>query len=234
MVPVLGRLLLLGVEGPDVVALQTMLGIAADGIFGEHTENAVKVFQAANGLVADGIVGSKTWVALYPAGPVSAPPAIDHNNHKPPCVWITSPNYSSRNGSKITNIVIHHTDSFNLDGTVAWFKNPASQVSAHYVLGLDGSLVQMVHDGDKAWHCYANNAYTIGIEIVHTNSMGHINALQEKILILLVKNLMTEYDIPKANVEKAHGQYPQNDTSCNGSLFGADKTATKAWVDKNL
>ena len=39
---------------------------ALDGDFGPATENAVKAFQAANGLTDDGIVGRGTWAALEP------------------------------------------------------------------------------------------------------------------------------------------------------------------------
>lgn len=53
-----------GSRGDDVKALQTALGITADGIFGKNTEAAVKAFQKAHGLEADGIVGAKTWAAL--------------------------------------------------------------------------------------------------------------------------------------------------------------------------
>lgn len=54
-----------GSAGPVVVALQQMLGIEpADGLFGPHTEAAVRRAQRSRGLVPDGIVGPKSWAAL--------------------------------------------------------------------------------------------------------------------------------------------------------------------------
>lgn len=53
-----------GSKGNEVVQVQTLLGIEADGIFGKKTEAAVRAFQAANGLKVDGIVGKQTWAAL--------------------------------------------------------------------------------------------------------------------------------------------------------------------------
>jgi peptidoglycan hydrolase-like protein with peptidoglycan-binding domain len=50
-----------GLAGTPVVALQRMLGLEADGVFGPFTEAAVRAFQRRHNLVPDGIVGPKTW-----------------------------------------------------------------------------------------------------------------------------------------------------------------------------
>jgi peptidoglycan DL-endopeptidase CwlO len=58
------RILRLGDAGPDVVGIQRMLGVSADGVFGHITLHAVKRFQAAHGLLVDGEVGPNTRAAL--------------------------------------------------------------------------------------------------------------------------------------------------------------------------
>lgn len=59
-----------GSTGEAVKTLQRLLGIEADGIFGDQTEAAVKQFQATHALAIDGVVGPYTWRALdsKPAG----------------------------------------------------------------------------------------------------------------------------------------------------------------------
>ncbi|WP_428673733.1 N-acetylmuramidase domain-containing protein [Reyranella sp.] len=58
------RVLRKGDKGADVVAVQTALGIRADGDFGPLTDQAVRLFQADRGLVVDGIAGAMTRRAL--------------------------------------------------------------------------------------------------------------------------------------------------------------------------
>jgi peptidoglycan hydrolase-like protein with peptidoglycan-binding domain len=51
-------------RGGGVRALQRVLGVPADGVFGPGTEAAVKRWQSRHGLVADGIVGPQTRRAM--------------------------------------------------------------------------------------------------------------------------------------------------------------------------
>jgi hypothetical protein len=72
--------------GSTVAALQSALGIPADGIYGPQTRAAVKRFQRSKGLAVDGIAGPVTLAALgltgstattrTKAAPVSAPSAV--------------------------------------------------------------------------------------------------------------------------------------------------------------
>lgn len=58
--PVLG----VGDRGPHVRALQELLEVGVDGIFGPNTQSAVAAFQLQEGLEDDGVVGPITWGAL--------------------------------------------------------------------------------------------------------------------------------------------------------------------------
>ncbi len=53
-----------GSRGEEVKALQTKLGLVADGNFGPGTEKAIKEWQIKNGLTADGIIGPSSLEKL--------------------------------------------------------------------------------------------------------------------------------------------------------------------------
>ena len=50
-----------GSKGKAVAIWQIIVGVKADGIFGNDTKKATEKFQKNKGLVVDGIVGPKSW-----------------------------------------------------------------------------------------------------------------------------------------------------------------------------
>lgn len=81
-----------------------------------------------------------------------------------PALWVASPNYSSRSGTKITHIAIH-TVQGSYSSCISWFQNPDANASAHYVVrSSDGQVTQMVLESNKAWHVGSENPYTLGTE----------------------------------------------------------------------
>lgn len=87
---------------------------------------------------------------------------------RPPLTWLRGEgNYTkaSRKPSAIRWIVIHATEG-PFWGSVWWLKNRHSHASANYIVGRDGSIVQIVHLSDIAWHTgnAFYNLHSVGIE----------------------------------------------------------------------
>src|SRR5215210_3679641 len=61
-----GLPLRVGSQGDLVVQVQRVLHVDTDGIYGAHTDAAVRSYQQAKGLEVDGIVGLATWGSLFP------------------------------------------------------------------------------------------------------------------------------------------------------------------------
>lgn len=92
---------------------------------------AVLVFDWDSSIVAGG-------------GPDPAPP-------DPPIKQVPSPNFwPTREGHDPIAIVLH-TMAGSLAGTDGWFSTPASEVSAHYGVGLSGEIHQYVPLTGSAW-----------------------------------------------------------------------------------
>lgn len=126
-------------------------------VFGE--ENAA-VLQSTHVIVKQNQVQSKEGVEFR---------GIEKDNLSTdygPAIWnaAASCNYSSRNGTAVSAIVVHDVEG-SYAGCISWFQNCAASVSAHYVLkSSNGQITQMVLESDKAWHVGSENPYTIGFE----------------------------------------------------------------------
>lgn len=151
--------------------------------------------------------------------------------------FIRTDHYSMRGGVKIDHIVLHYTTSRNIEGTIKHFVSGTPKVSAHYIIGQDGELVQMVGDEHAAWHATTMNPRSIGIE--HCAKAGDkITPAQERTSALLIRWLVETYDIPRENIIPHNHVKP---TSCPGDLFaayggkaGADKHVQQVAIEKWL
>ncbi len=59
-------------------------------------------------------------------------------------------------------MVVHTTDG-TFAGTLAWFASPHSGVSAHYVVGLDGRIAEVVDEADTAYHAGMRPVATVPV-----------------------------------------------------------------------
>jgi N-acetylmuramoyl-L-alanine amidase CwlA len=129
--------------------------------------------------------------------------------------WIASPNFSpGRDGHSMTlapSYIVLHTTVGSKQAAIARFVNGdpnqrGGRASAHYIVGLDGSLTQMVREEDAAWHAgnYEINLDSIGIE--HEDG-GDYNGPRTDALYAassqLVREIVARY--PKAlSIDRAH------------------------------
>lgn len=98
-----------------------------------------------------------------------------------------TPNFRvGRDGHAPRGVVLHTTDG-TFDAALAWFSRAQSGVSAHYVVGLDGYVTQLVDEADTALHAGRlleptctlatgpdPNLVTIGIELVDNGNPHHV------------------------------------------------------------
>ncbi len=103
-------------------------------------------------------------------------------------------------------VIIHHTAQNSLDQTINTFLLARTQVSAHYVVGRNGQVVQMLNDYLRAHHAgigrWGNdsdlNSSSIGIELDNNGSEPYSDA-QINSLCALLGTLKKRYNIPTAN-----------------------------------
>ena len=63
-----GKAVKVGSKGDAVKLVQAIVGVTADGDFGQQTANAVKAWQVSKNVApADGIVGKQTWAVMFGA-----------------------------------------------------------------------------------------------------------------------------------------------------------------------
>lgn len=120
-----------------------------------------------------------------------------------PVEWIGTTNFNLR---KPNYVILHHTAQTSTAQTVKTFTMTKTQVSAHYVVGRNGEVVQMLNDYLRAWHGGAAkwgnvtdiNSASIGIELDNDGFEPYTD-IQLNNLMLLLARLKKTYNIPAAN-----------------------------------
>jgi N-acetylmuramoyl-L-alanine amidase len=123
-----------------------------------------------------------------------------------------SPNFGPRkDGARIDMLVLHYTGMVDAAAALARLVDPDAQVSAHYVIDEDGTVIRMVDEAMRAWHAGVSawrgvddvNSRSIGIELVnpgHEFGYRDFPAAQIEALIALARDILARHPIPAANV----------------------------------
>ncbi len=123
-------------------------------------------------------------------------------------LWHASPNFDQR---RPNFVILHQTTNATVDRALETLTDPGRKVSAHYLIGRDGVVMQLVDEAARAWHAGESrwggmsdlNSASIGIELDNTGEEPFAEPQIAALLILLAE-LRERYRIPTANV-LAHG-----------------------------
>jgi len=104
-------------------------------------------------------------------------------------------------------VIIHHTAQDSTAQTLKTFTLKRPQTSAHYVIGRDGKVYQMVNDYLRAQHAGAGkwgsvtdmNSCSIGIEMDNNGTTDPWTDAQINSLCSVLATLKKKYAIPTAN-----------------------------------
>lgn len=157
-----------GSRGQEASNLQMFLGLKADGIFGPITEQAVKEWQAANGLFPAGILDAVSAGVMGYATTDGAERVERHGDLLIEKTYLPPGEYLEGVSQKQW-IFLHHTAGWhNPYNTInGWANDTRGPIATEFVLGgqsargndnrHDGVLVQAFPQGHSGWHLGINS-----------------------------------------------------------------------------
>lgn len=81
------------------------------------------------------------------------------------------PNEAEDRMAEVRGVILHIAEGW-YEGTIGWCKNPASDVSAHFVAGRAGQRAQLVDTDIEAWTQVSGNGHWLSVEF-EGFSLGH-------------------------------------------------------------
>lgn len=145
-----------------------------------------------------------------------------------------SPNHNEREGS-VCLLLLHYTGMTSGEEAVQRLCDPRAEVSAHYVVDEDGTILQLVPESRRAWHAGRSywkgerdiNSRSIGIEIVnpgHENGYRPFPEAQVQSVIDLARDICARHAIAPQDV-LAHSDVAPDRKEDPGELFPWDRLA---------
>jgi N-acetylmuramoyl-L-alanine amidase len=126
--------------------------------------------------------------------------------HNPIARWVPSRNHEAR---RAVVIVIHATEQGSAQASLDTLRsrNATGRVSAHYLIGKDGLIYQLVRERRRAWHAGGGrwgtisdlNSASIGIEL-DNDGVSDVPDVQVRALLVLLEDICARQEIPKAQV----------------------------------
>ncbi len=123
-----------------------------------------------------------------------------------------SPNHGPRRGRRAVDmLVLHYTGMTDAEAALAQLRDPAAEVSAHYLIDEAGVVYRLVDEDRRAWHagfsCWAGeidvNSCSIGVELANPgHGLGYRDfpAAQMSSLIELAGGIVARHAIPAYRV----------------------------------
>lgn len=144
--------------------------------------------------------------------------------------WVPSPNHNAR---QAIVVVIHATEQESVEQSLLTLRtaNSGGPVSAHYLIGRDGALYQLVSEDRRAWHAGPGrwgtitdiNSASIGIEL-DNNGSDPFPREQIDSLVRLLEDVCGRLGIPRHQVI-AHADMAPSRKRDPGRLFPWDRLA---------
>ena len=125
---------------------------------------------------------------------------------------------NSRSGKKLTelkNIVVHYTGNPRSTADQNWrnFENNKPNTSAHFIIGLEGEIIQCMPLDEVAWAVGTDGNYTsISIECCHPDETGKFTDATYESLVKLVSWLCNKFGLGRDAVIR-HYDYPRYTSS---------------------
>ena len=137
-----------------------------------------------------------------------------------------SPNFGERRDGLLPSLVVlHYTAMPTARASLDRLCDPAAEVSAHYLVGEDGTVLRLVPEDMRAWHAGAGewkgtgdvNSRSIGIEL-QNDGVSPFTEPQMAALERLLGGVLERWSIPPEGVI-AHSDMAPNRKSDPGPRF---------------